>query len=83
MQRDHATGFRRLVSHSVVLSGFTQNIAYHDRIESADAAGTLTTSVDFEFPTARDTDAGLSGATTLVDGDLPVSPLHLISTNRY
>ncbi len=44
-----------VTSHSVSLSGLTQNTTYHFRVKSTDSAGHAGSSGDFTFTTVRDT----------------------------
>lgn len=70
-----------VTSHSIPLTGLTQNTLYHYRVKSTDAAGNATTSMDQSFQTGGSVNY-IPTATTILVGSLNSGSFSNLSTNN-
>ena len=70
-----------VTNHSLPLSGLTNNTLYHYRVNSTDAAGNTTTSVDHSFQTGGSTNYSPT-ATTILMGSLNSGSFSNLLTNN-
>jgi subtilisin family serine protease len=75
------TGTGGVTSHSVTLSGLSNNTVYHYRVNSTDASNNTATSVDHSFQTGATT-TYVASSTTIQSGTLNAGSFSNLATNN-